>query len=142
MKLECWSVGIVLVALLGVRAEDPKQTKVVCHRVVGQVLFDGKPLVQAIITFHSTDPKFPAKLKPSGETLADGTFLITTFKEGDGAPAGEYVVTITWPERDEKDKIKPGTDRLKGRYADVEKSPLRVTITTGMNQLKFELRSK
>jgi hypothetical protein len=39
-----------------------------------------------------------ARLVPHAEVDADGSFrLTTTFRTGDGAPAGRYALTLTWP---------------------------------------------
>jgi hypothetical protein len=38
-----------------------------------------------------------ARLGPHAEVGADGSFRVTTFRTGDGAPAGRCVLTLTWP---------------------------------------------
>jgi hypothetical protein len=66
---------------------------------------------------------------------------VTTGKK-EGAPAGEYVVTIICSEVVEKGKKSMSTeppesrDRLKGAYADRAKSRITVKITNGPNQLE------
>lgn len=75
---------------------------------------------------------------PHGEVDADGRFRIGTYDTADGAPAGEYAVTITWPET----KADPGGgevttgDRLGGRYSDPAKSKWKVQIRDGTNELE------
>ena len=58
-----------------------------------------------------------------------------------GALAGEYIVTIIWPEENTSTAISmeappPPPDRLKGRYADPEKSKLTAVIKSGPNKLE------
>ena len=63
--------------------------------VKGQVLYQGKPIEGAVVTFH---PKGGDDLKahhPSGLTDKDGNFTLST-PAGEGAPVGDYVVTVNW----------------------------------------------
>src|SRR3954454_14523350 len=62
--------------------------------VSGQVLVDGKPAPRAQVTFHPTDDKNPAR--PTGQVDEQGRFTLTTERSGDGAPSGEYRVTVVW----------------------------------------------
>lgn len=77
-------------------------------------------------------------LLPHGEVGPDGSFRIETYEPGDGAPAGEYIVLITWPDL----KTDPGGgevavgDRLNGRFKDPAKSPWKVLIKEGNNELE------
>jgi len=106
------------------------------HPVSGLVTLNGKPLRQAVLTFHG-------EVAATGETADDGTYRLGTRKPGDGAPAGEYVITIAWPERDEKGGVKAdGKDRLQGRYADPKTSALKVIVAPGSNAFRFDLATK
>jgi hypothetical protein len=75
---------------------------------------------------------------PSARTGPDGTFRLGTFGTDDGAPEGEYVVTVEWHDRakPEKDVLAQGEtdrgpDKLRGAFADRNKSPLRATVAAG-----------
>jgi hypothetical protein len=116
------------------------------NTVQGKVLFQGKPAKGALVVFY---PKGDASLKAipaTGIAGEDGTFTLSSGKDA-GAVAGEYFVTITWPE-EPKDPTKismepppPPPDRLKGRYANRETSGLTATVKSGANQLEpFDLR--
>lgn len=59
--------------------------------VSGKVVLEGKPVEGAVVTFHSKDP---GGRSASGRTGSDGTFKLTTVKTDDGAPPGDYVITI------------------------------------------------
>jgi hypothetical protein len=80
-------------------------------------------------------------VRPTGLTGEDGTFTLTTGQQ-EGAPAGEYDVTIICSEEvPRKGKMvstePPDTrDRFQGAYADRTKFKLRVAIKKGPNQLE------
>jgi hypothetical protein len=60
---------------------------------------------------------------PQSVTDKSGEFSLTSFHTDDGAPEGEYVVTIEWRERSGLAKQDfEGLDRLGGAYAKVEKT--------------------
>jgi hypothetical protein len=106
----------------------------------GQVLYDGKPIPHALVTLHPLDPADKDAARPHGKVDKDGNFVLTTYDANDGAPAGEYAVTVEWwltsatartPEGDSP----PPTNRLPARYARPETSKLRVRIEEGGNQI-------
>jgi hypothetical protein len=120
------------------------------YSVTGQVLFQNKPAEHAIVIFHpdATDEEL-AKLRPHATVDANGHFELTTYVPGDGAPAGSYRVTVTWPSNDPADRVAAedpeytpsGPDRLKGRFANAAKTPLQATVTSGANVLTlFEVK--
>jgi hypothetical protein len=49
------------------------------------------------VVFHPKDNADPQAPRPFGTAGADGSFGLTTSRPGDGAPAGEYRVTVIWP---------------------------------------------
>ncbi|NDH10061.1 MAG: carboxypeptidase regulatory-like domain-containing protein, partial [Gammaproteobacteria bacterium] len=61
----------------------------------GEVKINGKPISGATVVFHSKKTG-DQEVSPSGTTDATGKFRLTSNKEFDGAPAGDYAVTITW----------------------------------------------
>jgi hypothetical protein len=113
---------------VGCSAEQgPKNPK--CYPVSGRVLVDGKPAVRAVVSFHPTAPQEDGKISV-GQTMTDddGKFRMTTFSAGDGAPKGDYIVTIvaSWVVKEGHDV--PVPDLLKGEYATKEKSTLKATV--------------
>ncbi len=61
--------------------------------VTGQILFQGKPVDDAHVTFHGrTDA---GGRSASGKTDDQGKFTLTTYKSGDGAIPGEYTITVS-----------------------------------------------
>lgn len=112
---------------------------VVPHPVTGTVLYDGKPAEGVVITLIPNDapmvPRIPRN--PSATTKEDGTFAITTFKEGDGAAEGGYLLVMKWPgETDEnaEGEARQEIDRLKGWY-DIKHSSFDIRVQPGENSL-------
>lgn len=106
--------------------------------VQGKVLYNDQPAKGALVTFHPKGADDVNVIRPTGFTKSDGTFTLTTGKEA-GAPAGEYVVTIIWPEEVKSKGISmappDSQDRLNGAYANQKTSTLKVEIRKGTNQL-------
>jgi hypothetical protein len=97
--------------------------------VRGQVFDDKhKPAVGALIIFHPVGGADADAAKPVGHVDDSGAFTLTTYKQGDGAPAGEYAVTIEWPAPKTSPFGGEGKDQLKGRYRDPNASKIRFTV--------------
>lgn len=110
----------------------------------GTVTLDGQPLADAIVTFYrTTKEKGTTRYAYVCDSLTDdvGRYKMTTYSRFDGAPAGEYVVTII--------KTGKGYDRsgetknyLPEHYATPEVSALKISIREGSNEKNLELTSK
>jgi hypothetical protein len=126
--------GMALLAIVFVLpACGPRQKS--CFPVKGKVLDkDGKPATGAVVIFHlvNGDPKDPAR--PVGQVGDDGSYSLTTYKNGDGAPEGEYTVTVTWP-APKKNPIEPGGDQLNGQYGDPKTSKIKFTVEKKDNEV-------
>ena len=104
------------------------------HPVRGTVLFEGKPAEGATVVCQPVDDSIGMP-RPSGLVGADGTFRLTTHPYGKGAPAGEYIVLVTWYPADARGVDEP-QNKLPAQYADPALTPLpRVTIKPGNNTL-------
>jgi hypothetical protein len=112
-----------------------KQTPV--YPVRGQVLLNGKPLSQAIVTFHhqGSGPDAPA---PSAQTDSEGRYTLTSYQNGDGAPEGEYAVSLVCFRTRE---LRKGSDEdtarniVPARYANAATSRLTAKVAAGKNEL-------
>lgn len=88
------SIGTVLVAILStlgcsaITDENPNWPK--RYKASGVVTYEGKAVEGAEVTFQCNDGKSTATAK----TDSAGRFVLTTYVEGDGAVAGQHVVTI------------------------------------------------
>jgi len=130
---------VLLVALLpGCRKKGWLET----YPVKGAVLVDGKPAKDVFVSFHPKEGVGDRPYLPSGQTNENGEFVLSTFVEGDGAPAGEYDVTVTWPVRFNPISTLWEGDKLNGRYRDKAKPAVTITIEKKPQELApFELKS-
>lgn len=112
------------------------------HPVRGKVLVGDAPAAGATVVFKPVAARADLN-NPTGTVAADGTFALDTYPHGAGAPAGEYVVLVTWLPPDAREQENP-KNKLPGRYADPDKTPLpRVTVREGRNDLEpFVLAAK
>jgi hypothetical protein len=103
--------------------------------VSGQVLFGGKPAEHATVVFHPVGESGPIVVKPRGKVAADGSFTLTTYDGHDGAPAGEYQVTVElWLSTGRGDD--GPISRLPAKYAKPESSGLSARVDAGPTILK------
>ena len=101
------------------------------------------------MVFHPTDPAVEKRIggKPFAKVGDDGTFALTTFNEGDGAPEGEYGVTIDWRPagKDAKggflsDGAPSGPAKLNPKYSTPQQPFAKVTVKKGdANQFTFDV---
>jgi hypothetical protein len=115
----------------------------------GKVVYRKKQIpVGALVVFHPKDSKLEdaIKGKPFGTVKEDGTFTLTTYAENDGAPPGEYGVTIEWKPRQEgkmslsSEGGGSGIDKLGGRYGNPQQPVLTATVKENdANSFNFEV---
>lgn len=136
---------VAMLALLLAAAGCGGAARPPAYPVSGRVLdAAGRPAEKAVVTFHRAGAG-PNDARPSGRVEADGSFRLSTYAENDGAPAGEYAVTVVWPGPPPKDLRgdpgEEGPDRLSGRYRDPAKAAWRVTVGEGPTTLDlFQLK--
>jgi hypothetical protein len=106
----------------------------------GQVFVQGQPAVGAAVMFYPLSPAEPRRI-PTAVVEPDGSFRLTTLSAYDGAPPGEYAVSITWSDsRREDGETLTGPDRLRLRYAAPISSGLKATVRPGRNApARFDL---
>ncbi len=107
--------------------------------VRGTVTFDGKPVPGAYVVLQEAS-KQPRPARADAFTDADGSFRLSTYTANDGAPAGEYAVTVVWRKPFHDETGKPGPNHLPAQYADAKTTPLKVTVKFGTNELALALR--
>lgn len=105
------------------------------YPVTGKVVgADGKPLEHATVVFHPVaGDAGPNAVKPRGKVGADGAFTLTTHTAGDGAPAGEYRVTVELWLGGKGDE--PPANRLPQKFAKPDQSGLKATVGAGPTEL-------
>lgn len=121
-------------------------------RVTGVVTLDGSPVEGASVTFYPAEGGRPA----SGTTDAQGKFTLTTFESGDGAPPGNYNVTVikmAGGKATADEQAGSGEEALMGaedtegvsllpaKYGNVKTSGLSVEVKAGMEPVNLSLTS-
>jgi hypothetical protein len=136
------AAGLIVSAALGCSTE---QDRVEVFPVSGRVLVRGQPAEGAEVAFYPTSPKLKGRKMPGpvGTTDAKGQFQLRSYEPGDGAPAGEFKVTIVWPAPPPPNAsgVFNLKDRLAGRYADPQTSTLTAQVEQGGGEIPpFELQ--
>lgn len=109
----------------------------VCYPVRGSVALKGKPLAESIVVLHRIGGDVEGNQKPMAIAKPDGTFELTTHHSGDGAPPGEYAITV---ERRAlvtggEEPTRTGPNTLPAKYAKPESSGLKYTVVEGDNEI-------
>jgi hypothetical protein len=133
-----FNTAVVLVALtiatgLGC---SKSESRVPLHPVAGAIQFHGRPAEGAFVSLH---PKTATEgvPNPRATVAKDGTFTVSTYDGNDGAPEGEYIVTVQWykPVRQGNDLV-GGPNVLPAKYASPKTSDVSIHIAAGENHLK------
>lgn len=123
--------------LVAVLAGCTRPTGPPCFPVRGTVTQGGKPLAEVMVVLHPLTPPTEPFPLPLGYTDAQGRFALQTLGPVDGAPSGEYAITLELRElrRSGEEMIRDGRSLLPSRYATPQTSPLRVTVVEGPNEV-------
>lgn len=122
-------LAFVPFALAGCGQKGPALCPVT-GKVVGT---DGKPLEHATVVFHPVGAVGADAVKPRGKVGADGAFTLITHTAGDGAPPGEYRVTVELWLSGKGDE--PPANRLPEKFAKPDQSGLKATVGAGPTEL-------
>jgi hypothetical protein len=110
----------------------------------GKVLLpDGRPLPGGRVTLN---PQAATEVEAFGDVNPDGTFTLTTYRPGDGAVPGTYVVTVSpfnYRSKTGNPTKIPNAAQIPARYGDTATSDLKVTIKAeGGNDLNLKLHAR
>ncbi len=131
----CGWVAAALLVLPGCGGKPQRDEKAV-YPIRAKVLVDGQPVGEIQVKLHSADgmdSQHPTQ--PNGFTDAEGNVAISTYAQGDGAPAGTYQVTFFAGTFNPISRSYGEPDKLKKRYSIPAKSGITWTITEGKNDL-------
>lgn len=125
-------------ALVGCGAKDVGPPVV---QVKGQINFEGRPIPGAIVTLHPVSQaaneqatKSSLVVTPFGIVDQDGSFQLTTRAPADGAPEGEYHVTVSWPTKGgDSDNT---YEQLPPKYQVAQSSGLKLRVSSGQRELE------
>ena len=108
--------------------------RVTTYKASGQLLAaDGKAVASALIVLHPVDGTSKAP-KPRATTDGEGRFQLTTYDTGDGAPDGEFIVTVEQWFRDDPNEAP--TNHLPPALGKPDSSGIRITIAKSENALE------
>lgn len=101
------------------------------YPVRGKVLYQGQPAAGAFVSFHPAVPDAKLPVGPRAMVNSDGIFVLSTYTKEDGAPAGNYAVTVEWrkPVQRPDGETEPGPNLLPSRYQNPKTSGLRATVS-------------
>jgi hypothetical protein len=130
-------MGAMLLVAAGCGSADNRPA---VYQTTGKISFKGAAPAGAVVALH---PKDQAALEgrsvvPSGLVKPDGSFDLTSFAPSDGAPPGDYVLTVEWHKTssgsEENRVLSPNL--LPVQYSKPQTSPVVVTIAEQPNELK------
>jgi hypothetical protein len=110
------------------------------YPVHGQLFYQGKPAANALVVFHALDENGGTSgMRPHATVQADGSYALGTYGAEDGAPAGEYAVTVEWWLAGQNKRGAEGddapTNHLPARFASPKTSRLAATVQPGTNEV-------
>lgn len=147
LNCSCRTIAVLslFLSLCACSEKSPKGPETLSTVVVsGVVTLKGKPLADASISMHHSE----GKVAPRGVSDASGAFVISTYGDKDGAPVGQYKVTVSQSVAKE---ISPGvlapipTEGIKTavplKYERVDTTDITVEVKADQtNSLEIELR--
>jgi len=121
--------------------DAPLQTVV---KVGGKILIDGEPAEDVSALVYSADGTKRIDFIAPVASNAEGDFVCTTYKQGDGLPVGEYKLAFDGRKFKRSKGEFSGIDKLNGRYSNALKSTFTLSVVEGepQTELEFDLKSK
>ncbi len=122
----------VMIALLGACSGCGAShgAKASLLQIKGKVTYKAKPLTQGTVTFESQD----TPRRATGKLQSDGTFVLSSQREGTGIVAGEYTVTISGVDKT------LAQDRAFKKYTNRTTGALTAEVTPDKTEFTFDLK--
>ena len=115
------------------------------YPVEGKVIWpDGTPakeLATGMVQFDLITDKPKEQVSPHGEIQGDGSYRLSTFKLGDGVPAGKYRVAVvphSWTEGELGEKPRPPAV-LDARFQLFESAKIEVEVKPQRNDIPIKV---
>lgn len=138
----CWAnvllLGLGVAAFTGCGSKQRAIERQAVYPVTGVLLLGGVAASGAHVSFHPVGGTGPGRGFPArGLVDGEGKFQLTTYTTGDGAPEGDYIVTVYWAapqpaashdEEDDDSANELPPDRLGGRFRSAGTSKLRAHV--------------
>lgn len=134
-RFACLIAVIGILALVMGCGEASKPAHPACHPVSGKLTYNGQAPQGAVIQLWPipVDRNKWQERKPSAQVSEDGTFKVWTYESNDGAPEGEYAITVIWDS--DGGGNPPGNDVFGARYSNPDQPVSKVTIKSGPNEI-------
>lgn len=133
MTRDRWARAALLLAATATLGGCGEGWQAKTYPAAGKLTINGQPaqgaLVQLIPRGAAPDER---NSRPWGMVGADGTFQLSTYEPGSGAPPGEYGLTLAWPV---DASVLGSPDRLGGKYAQGGPALPTVTLKAEPNQI-------
>jgi tetratricopeptide (TPR) repeat protein len=133
------AVAVIALALVAAGFWFHRSDRVRVYPARGQAFLDGKAIPNASLRLDPVWTKNPAFPRPHATVEEDGSFVLGTYEEEDGAPPGEYKVSVQLLAKTGKaDDFEGGKlprNVLPAKYGRFETSGLTVQIQAGENAL-------
>jgi hypothetical protein len=120
-------LAMLATLIINVGCSEPR---VPVFPVTGKVTYKGQAPVGATVVLHSANAGPTNDVAPIATVKDDGTFAITSYEPGDGAPQGEYVATIEWYKYEPK-LGGVGPNVIPANYGRAKTSPVKVAVKDG-----------
>lgn len=130
------TIGLLALVWAGLRRQPPQKNRFLgeTHAVVGKLLLSDTYPEGALVILHPLSPLVTTH--PRATVRADGSFEVSTFSDGDGAPAGDYLVSAVWYQPGLKNgKPVISSNKLPVRYSQPETSGWSITVVPGVNEI-------
>ncbi len=114
-------------------------------QVEGTLQYQNRPLSKVLVTFVPAREGDDARVRSMGETDEQGRFSLTTETREKGAVLGEHVVILEdlaiyeAPRSEDGTVLKIPRERFPSKYKDAIRSPLKVTVTTGQQEVELKV---
>lgn len=138
-RISCGLNSVLALAAIGILTSagcSKSENHVPVHPVVGAIQYRGQPVVGAFVSLH---PKSATEGVPNPRATVekDGSFTVSTYNGNDGAPEGEYIVTVQWykPVKQGNDLV-GGPNVLPAKYASPQTSDVKIRVAAGENRLQ------
>ncbi len=135
LGLRVFALVATAAVVIGCTKGDPDALGTV--PAAGTVTYKGKPLASGTVQF------VPAKGRPASGTIKDGNFILSTYKEEDGAIPGKHQVGVT-STKETPSKIAGADPKVEfivpANFTDYSSSGLEVEVPAdGSTTLKVEI---
>jgi hypothetical protein len=129
-------VAAAICTLTLAACSEAKSDRATVFPAKGSITFKGEPTHGAMVGLHPKSPLPAGVPSPRANVGKDGTFAVSTYDSGDGAPEGEYVLTVVWYKLIKNGAdVKTGPNVIPIKYSNPNTSDLVVKIAAGENSI-------